>query len=329
MRSSFILILALLLAACSPGAGAGGSLNIVAINPILGDVVSQLGGQHVEVHVLIPAGTDPHAFEPTPQDAAKIAEADLVVINGLGLEASLEAFLQDAEEAGRVIVASDGVAPLDFEGHEDEHSHEGEDHEHEGEDHEHEGEDHDHEGEEHGHHHEGEDPHVWMNPLNVIIWVENIAAALIDADAANAADYQTNAEAYSASLNELDGWIAQQVTEVPVNSRLLVTDHESFNYFAQRYGFEIIGALIPSFSTLSEIPAGELAELEETITAHDVPAIFVGASINPSLAERVSADTGVALVILYGETLSAVDGPAPSYIEMMRYNVSSIVGALR
>lgn len=325
MRSGFVLIFALLLAACSPGAGASDSLNVVAINPILGDVVSQVGGEQVQVTVLIPAGTDPHAFEVTPQDAAKIAEADLVVINGLGLEASLEAFLHDAEEAGRVVVASEGVVPLEFE---DAHEHEDE-HEHEGEEHDHEGEEHDHEDEEHDHHHEGEDPHVWMNPLNVITWVDNIAAALTAADAANAAAYQANAEAYKASLTELDDWITQQVAEVPVNSRQLVTDHESFNYFAQRYGFEIVGALIPSFSTLSEISAGELAELEETITAHNVPAIFVGASINPSLAERVSTDTGVALVILYGETLSASDGPAPNYIEMMNYNVSSIVDALR
>ncbi len=320
MRSGLFIILALLLAACAPVTGSSDGFTVLATNPILGDVVSQVGGEHVVVHVLIPPGTDPHAFEPTPQDAAKIAEADLVVVNGLGLEASLEAFLHDAESDGRVVVASDGIATLEFE---DDHAHE-EEHEHEGE-HEHEDE----HAHEEGHHHEGEDPHVWMNPLNVIVWVDNIAAALAAADGANATAYQANAEAYKASLAQLDGWIKEQVAQLPAASRHLVTDHESFNYFAEHYGFEIVGALIPSFSTLSEVSAGELAEIEEAIAAHGVPAIFIGASINPALAERVSADTGVALVVLYGETLSAADGPAPTYLELMRYNVTSITEALR
>lgn len=327
MRSSSLLVLlALLLSACAPVAGDADSFTVLATTPILGDIVSQMGGEHVEVSVLIPAGTDPHAFEPTPQDAAKIAEADLVVVNGLGLEASLEAFLHDAEDAGRVVVASEGIVTLEFE---DSHAHE-EEHEHDDE-HEHE-EEHEHEGEYHsedGHHHEGADPHVWMDPQNVVIWVDNIAAALSAADTDNAAAYQASAETYKASLIELDGWIQEQVAQVPLANRQLITDHESFNYFAERYGFEIIGALIPSFSTLSETSAGELAEIEEAITGHGVPAIFIGASINPALAERVSADTGVALVVLYGETLSGPDGPAPTYLELMRYNVTSIIDALR
>lgn len=323
MRKIVLVVLAFFLASCSASQGTD-AITVVTTTPILADVVSQVGGDHIQVSVLIPAGTDPHAFEATPQDAANIAEADLVFVNGLGLEASLEAFLHDVEDAGRVVVASEGVVALEFEDHDHEEEHEA-GHEHEGEDHEHEGEEH--EGEHH--HHEGEDPHVWMNPLNVSIWVDNITAALIVADGDNAAVYEANAEAYKASLTELDGWITEQVSEVPQSNRQLVTDHESFNYFAHQYGFEIVGALIPSFSTLSEVSAAELAELEGAIASHGVPAIFIGASMNPSLAERVSADTGVALVVLYGETLSTSDGPAPSYIEMMRYNVSSIVTALR
>lgn len=323
MRKIVLVVLAFFLASCSASQGTD-AITVVATTPILADVVSQVGGDHIQIRVLIPAGTDPHAFEATPQDAANIAEADLVFVNGLGLEASLGAFLDDVEDAGRIVVASEGVVALEFEDHDHEEEHEAE-HEHEDEDHEH--EEQEHEGEHH--HHEGEDPHVWINPLNVSIWVDNITAALVAADGANAAEYQANAEAYKASLAELDGWITEQVGEVPQSSRQLVTDHESFNYFAHQYGFEIVGALIPSFSTLSEISAAELAELEEAIAFHDVPAIFIGASMNASLAERVSADTGVALIVLYGETLSTSDGPAPNYIEMMRYNVSSIVSALR
>lgn len=333
MRFPVFIVLALLLAACAPQAQApsGGGLQVVASNPIIADVASQVGGEHVSVAALVPAGVDPHAFEATPQDIARLDGAALIFINGLGLEDSLESLLHEAEETGKVVVVSAGIEPLGFEddhAHEDEHGHEGEhdDHEHEGEhdDHEHEGE---HDGDEHQHH--GEDPHVWWNPANIQVWVDNIAAALSAADPANAAAYQANAEAYKAELAALDGWIAEQVDGVPTANRQLVVDHQSLNYFAAAYGFESVGALVSSFSTLSEASAGELAELEHAMEHLGVRAIFVGNSANPALAERVSADTGVQVVPLYIETLSTAEGPAATYLEMMRYNVSAIVEALK
>lgn len=343
MRFSVFIVLGLLLAACAPQAAvpAGDGLPVVATNPILADVVSRVGGEHVSVTALIPAGVDPHAFEATPQDIAKLDAAALVFINGLHLEGSLEPLLHEAEEAGKLVTASEGIVALAFEddhAHEDEHA----DHEHEGEhegehedhaDHDHEG-DHEHEGEhahedEHGHDHHGEDPHVWWNPANINVWVDNIAAALSAADPANAASYQANAAAYKAELAELDAWIVEQVASLPAANRKLVVDHQSLNYFAERYGFESVGALVASFSTLSEASAGELAELEHAMQDLGVHAIFVGNSTNPALAERVAADTGVHVVPLYIETLSPLEGPAGSYIEMMRYNVGAIIDALK
>ncbi|MBX3003803.1 MAG: zinc ABC transporter substrate-binding protein, partial [Anaerolineales bacterium] len=179
------------------------------------------------------------------------------------------------------------------------------------------------------HHHGGQDPHVWMDPHNVQAWSAVISTALSQADPAHAAEYQANAARYQAQLEELNGWIAQQVAAIPVEQRQLVTDHESFNYFARRYQFEIVGVLIPSFSSLSEVSAGELATLEQSLSSHAVPAIFIASSINPSLAERIADDIGVQLVTLYAESLSEAQGPAPSYLEMMRYNASAIVDALK
>ncbi|MCW5877973.1 MAG: zinc ABC transporter substrate-binding protein [Anaerolineales bacterium] len=350
-------VTAVLLSACAGVFGASSEgLQVVATTSIVGDVISQIGGQHVEVTVLIPAGADPHGFEPTPQDAAALTSADVVVANGLGLEESLQALL-DAQ-GDKVVYASEGVHALEFdehdhhdedhdhehegeEGHDHDHEHEGEDHdhEHEGEeghdhDHEHEGEDHDHEheGEEshdHDHEHEGPDPHAWMNPQNVKVWVDNIADALAEADPAHAADYAANAESYKAELDALDAWIVEQIAAIDEHDRVLVTDHETLGYFADRYDFEMVGALIPSFSTLSEPSAGELAALEAAIAEHGVEALFVGFTVTSSLAERVAADTGVQLVTLYTEALSAADGPAASYMDMMRYNVSAIVQALK
>jgi ABC-type Zn uptake system ZnuABC Zn-binding protein ZnuA len=314
-KSLFLLsILALLAAACGQAGAQSANLQVVATTPILADVVSQVGGDLIQLSVLIPNNTDPHSFEPAPRDAALIAEADLVFMNGLGLEEFMQSLLTDADAQAAVVSASDGVQTIAFAGEEHEHE-EGE--EHDGEEHE---------GEEHEH--EGADPHVWMNPQNVKVWVENIAAALGQADPQNAAAYRANADAYLQQLEELDSWAQEQIAAIPTANRKLVTDHESFGYFAEHYGFEIVGALIPSYSTLSEPSAGELAELEAAVRSYGVSAIFIGVSVNPALAERVAADTSVTLVPVYTESLSEGE-PAGSYLDLIRYDVLAIVAALQ
>jgi ABC-type Zn uptake system ZnuABC Zn-binding protein ZnuA len=147
-------------------------------------------------------------------------------------------------------------------------------------------------------------------------------------DPANAETYRANAAAYIAELTALDEWIEEQVAQVPPERRKLVTDHEVFGYFAQRYGFEQVGAVISGVSTLAEPSAQEMAALQERIGELDVPAIFVGTTVNPTLAESVARDTGTQIVELYTGSLSDAGGPAPTYIEYMRYNVSRIVEAL-
>lgn len=324
-QAGFVLFVAgaLLLSACAgTPAAETGKLQVVATTGIVGDVVAQVGGEHIAVSVLIPAEADPHSFEPTPQDAAALASADVVVANGFGLEESLQALL-DAQ-GDKVVYASEGIHALEF----DEHDHHDEDYDHEHEDEE--GHEHEHEEEAgHDHEHEGLDPHAWMNPQNVKVWADNVAAALSAADPAHAASYQANAEAYKAELDALDSWAAEQLAGIDHERRVLVTDHETLGYFAARYDFEVIGALIPSLSTLSEPSAGELAALQTAIADHEVDVIFIGFSITPGLAQSVAADTGVQLVTLYTEALSAADGPAASYLDMMRYNVSAIAQALK
>lgn len=304
---TFIILLALSLTACGqPQAAPSGSLSVIASTQLIGDVVSQIAGDEVSVTVLIPAGSDPHSFEPGPQDAALLTDADLVFVNGFGLEESLHDLLEALPDT--VVEVSDGVASLEFE-----HGEEEEGDEHEGDEHE----------------HEGSDPHIWMNPQNVKVWADNIATALSAADPSSASEYKANAQAYKDELDALDAWAGEQIALIPAEQRVLVTDHEAFGYFAEHYGFDLVGALIPSYSTLSEPSAGELAGLEDAIGTHGVNVIFVSSSVNPALAERVAADTGIVLVQLYAESLSGVDGPAPTYIDMMRYNVQAIVDALK
>ncbi len=297
MRAAkFVFALALLfLTACSiPQPSAFGRLNVVATIPMLGDVVHVIGGDMINLTVLIPPGTDPHSFEPVPQDATRVAQADVIFINGLELEGFLRSLLNDATGHGQMVTASDGIATIKFEGEE-----------------------------------YGADPHVWMNPLNVKVWVDNIAEALAQNDPTNADAYHANAEAYKTQLDELDQWAVNQISQIPAAQRQLVTDHDSFGYFADHYGFQVVGALIPSYSTQSEPSAGELADLETAIKQYGPKAIFVGVSLNPALAQRVAADTSVNLVPIYTESLSATDGPAATYLDMIHFDVEAIVEALK
>ncbi|MBI3158143.1 MAG: zinc ABC transporter substrate-binding protein [Chloroflexi bacterium] len=297
-RLCLLLLAALLLAACTAPPESD-SLSVVASTTLVGDVAARVGGARVELTVLLPEGADPHSFEPSPQDLAALEDADLILLNGLGLEENLENILSAA--SAPVAAVSDGITAREFEGEEEE--------------------------QEEGEH--GLDPHVWMDPRNVAVWAQNIAAALAEADPANAAEYRANAETYAAELDELHGWIVEQVSLIPAANRALVVDHDSLGYLADAYGFQLLGSVVPSFSTLAEPSAQELAALEDAIIAAGVPAIFVDTTINPALAERIAADTGAQVVRLYSASLSEPGGPAATYIELMHYNVTAIVEALK
>jgi ABC-type Zn uptake system ZnuABC Zn-binding protein ZnuA len=266
-------------------------LQALATTTIIGDVVGQVGGELVEVRTLLPPGADPHTFEPAPQDAASAADASLVFANGAGLEPFMGRLGLDPQD-DRVVMLSDGLELLQLDPSSPEADETG-----------------------------GLDPHVWFDPNNVIAWTDTIAQALGQADPANAGQYRQNAGAYQAELRALDAWIQQQVEQVPPENRKLVTDHLVFGYFAARYGFEQVGAVIPGFSTAAGPSAQELAALEARMIDQGVPAIFVGATANPDLAQRVAEDTGVRLVTLPTES--------GDYLELMRSAVGALVEALK
>ncbi|MDT8898028.1 metal ABC transporter substrate-binding protein [Thermanaerothrix sp. 4228-RoL] len=290
----------------SPTLQDGQKVRVLATTTLVGDVVKQVGGEWVDLHVLLPVGADPHSFEPTPQDAAKLAQADLIFANGLDLEAFLEPLIESAGAAERVVYVSEGIEPLSLAA-----------------------EVHDHAEESAGHSHGEFDPHVWMDPNNVMVWVDNIEKALSARDPAHAAGYAENARAYRQALKDLDAWIREQVAQVPVEKRKIVTDHLVFGYFAQRYGFEQVGAVVPGFSTLSAPSAQELAGLEAQIRALGVKTIFVGSTVNPAVAQRLAEDVGAKIVTVYTGSLSPADGPAATYLDFMRYNVLALVNNLK
>ena len=300
-----ILVLVMLLSACSPAATpTPGSPRVIAAESFLADIAQNVAGQRLTIETLVPLGIDPHAFEPTPQDVAKVASADLIIINGGGFESWMEAILTSAGGTHRVIEASAGLTsrePLAVE-----------------------------EGEDHDHEHQGLDPHFWLNPQNVIQYVRNIRDSLAEIDPAGADDYTKNAEAYIQQLTDLDLWIEAQVAVIPLQERILITNHESFGYFADRYQFQMIGTVLPGVSTDAAPSAQQMANLINLISASGAKAIFIEISANPQLAEQIAGETGVTVVTqVRTHSLSAPGGDAPTYIEMMKHNTAIIVDALR
>lgn len=284
--------------------GAGEKLRVVATTSIVGDVVAQVGGDLIELTTLIPPGQDPHTYEPTAQDIAQVEQAQVVFVNGLGLEEGLLNTVESVRGAPLVPVSA-GIEPLEAgEGY-----HEGEDGEHE---------------------HAGADPHTWMDPTNVIVWTGNIAEALAALDPAHANTYQQNADAYAGELRDLDAYITERVAEIPPEQRKLVTNHEAFGYFARRYGFEVIGTVYIGAAQLAEPSAGDMARLIQTIREEGVRAIFIETTVSDALARTIAGEIGreVGVYTLYTGSLGEPGSGADSYIGMMRANIDTIVEGL-
>jgi ABC-type Zn uptake system ZnuABC Zn-binding protein ZnuA len=307
-----ILSMTLLLTACtedriSSSQEGINQLQVVVTTTFVGDVVKQVAGDLPVITVLLEPGQNPHGYQPSPQDMVRISNADLIFANGLGLEEFLPDLLESTENSRALVEVSAGIdlLPLVEEIHIEDHDGE-EDHEDSEVD---------------------VDPHVWFDPNNLMIWTDNIAAALAAADPEHADLYLANAATYQTQLEELDSWIHEQVDAIPPENRELVTDHTSFGYFAEEYGFQQIGAVIPAPTTEAETSGRQLSELMETIQEYDVKVIFVSRDIDPGLAEMVAEETGAELTALFFGSLTT-GGQADDYLSFMRYNVEMIVSAL-
>jgi ABC-type Zn uptake system ZnuABC Zn-binding protein ZnuA len=284
-------------------AAAPGTPKVLAVETFLADIAQNVAGDRLKVEALIPIGVDPHSFEPAPADIRRVAESQVLIANGAGFEGFLVKLLQNAGGQRLMIEAADGLVGRTPRPEE-------------------------HAGETEAEHEI--DPHFWLDPLSAIKYVENIRDGLSEVDPAGQEIYARNAEAYIGKLHELDTWIKAQVQDVPEARRLLVTNHESFGYFADRYGFRIVGTVIPSVSTGAAPSAQQLAQLVDHLRTTAAPAIFLETGANPQLANQLSGEVGTNVVTdLYTHSVTASGGNAPNYIEMMRYNVRKIVTALK
>lgn len=300
-----------------PGTGTG--LRVVATTSILGDVVASIVGEHAEVEVLVPAGVDPHGFSPSARDAARLREADLVVANGLGLEESLQDALAAAEEDGvEVLHVAEEVDPLAVP--EGEHG-DGQGTHAEGS-----------EGEAHDDDHGALDPHVWLDPVRMAEAAELIGARLADlAPAPAGGSWEERGAAYADELRAVDEEIGGLLAGIPPERRLLVTSHDNLRYFAERYDFEVLGAVIPGTSSQSQPSTREVADLAALIERRDVPAIFTDvAGGTGRLAETLAAEAGrdVAVVEVYTDALGQQGSGAESLVELLRTNAERIADAL-
>jgi ABC-type Zn uptake system ZnuABC Zn-binding protein ZnuA len=302
-----------MLSACrgTPASDSGTTAPVViASATFLADITRNIAGDRLTVVSLLPVGADPHSYQATPSDVTKIAESKVLILNGIEYEHFIEALLENAGGERLIITASDGLEPHHME------EHEGEEHAEETETDE-------------GDEHNAGDPHMWLDPNLVTTYVENIREGLTHFDPNGATVFQSNADAYTAELKSLDAWIVEQVSQIPEEKRLLVTNHEALGYFAERYDFTLIGAVVPSVSTNASPSAGQMAELIDIIDSSGAPAIFLDEVENPALAQQIADETGVLVVTdLHLESLTE-GAPAATYIDMMKHNVSRIVEALR
>jgi zinc/manganese transport system substrate-binding protein len=301
-RIMLVLLAGLPLTAWSAaGSAAEPPLKVVASFSILGDMVQEIGGDHVDLTTLVGPDGDAHVYEPNPSDAKAIAAARLLVINGLGFESWLPRLADASSFTGETITASSGITPRIFEeaGH-----------------------DHD-DAEEHG----VNDPHAWQSLTNGVIYARNIGAALAKADPDHAADYEKATADYVARLRALDAAIKARLAAIPTNRRKIVTSHDAFGYFGDAYGIQFIAPV--GTSTEAEASAADVAKIIDQIRDENITSVFMENITNTKLIDQIVNETGARVGgSLYSDALSGTEGPASSYEKMFNWNVSQLMEAM-
>ena len=257
-------------------------VNVVVSLAIFADFARQVGGDRVDVSTLVPAGADPHTYEPGPSRVAKLTKADLVIVNGLGLEAALEDVVEENTSSSAILVElAEGLPVID------------------------------------------KNPHLWLDVLNAIAYVEHIRDALAEIDPAGADTYRANADGYLAELRTLDEEVAAAIDSIPPERRKLVTFHDAFPYLAHRYGLEVVAVVVASPG--KEPSAKDVANLVDAIAAEDVPAVFKEPQLNARILELAADDAGVEVCTLYS---AALDKKVNTYVKLMRFNAKELTRCL-
>ncbi|MBO0884881.1 MAG: zinc ABC transporter substrate-binding protein [Mycobacterium sp.] len=282
----------------APTAHAAAPLNVVATTTQIEDFVAHVGGERVNVLPILAGDDDPHDYQPTADDARKFAQADLVLANGVGLETWMDPLLTNVPNGTPIVRLGDesDLPLLQGTGEEEQSG----------------------------------DPHVWQDPTNVEKMVVKIRDTLSATDPDGAPTYQANAEVYTAQLDQLDQSISQQIQTIPPDQRKLVTNHDAFTYYVNRYGLTFVGSVIPSLSTDAQPSAAEVQQLVQEIADQHVKAIYTETTVNPQLERQIAQLASVKVYSnLYGDALGKAGTPGETYIGAMQFNTQQIVDGLR
>ena len=286
-------------------------LNVIASFSILGDIAANVGGDRIELTTLVGPDADAHAYEPKPNDAVVMSKAKVVLINGFGFEGFMERLAKTSATSAAIVEVAKGIETIK--------PNEG--------GHHHEGEEATHQESEGGHDHGEIDPHAFQSVPNVRKYVSAIADAFCAADQAGCETYKSNASIYDAKLATLDAEIRGAIASLPAEKRTIITSHDAFGYFAHEYGLTFLAP--EGVSTESEASAADVSKLVDQIREDKASAIFVENISDPRLVNQIATETGIKVGgALYSDALSTKDGPAPTYIDLMRHNITTIKGAV-
>ena len=282
---------------------------VVVTTSIIGDWVENVAGDRVTLKFLAGPNTDTHTYEPTPKDAAALAKADIIFENGLELEYWLDPLYRSVNSKAQRVALADNLEDL-ISVRDDDHNHD-----------------------QHGRcsHYSEYDPHIWLDPQNAITSVKLVKTHLLCIDPENSNNYKQQEELYVEKLQDLDTWIQKEVGQIPERNRVLVTNHNTFSYFARRYDFENLGNIMGATSTEGVNPSARyITQMIKLIKEREVPAIFRENIQGGSIVTAVALEAGLEMPgVLYVESLSDKSGPAATYVDLMRYNVNTIVDNLK
>lgn len=265
---------------------------VVATASIFADMAQNIAGDEVRIESVVPIGGDPHIYEPTPSDAQLIANADLILKNGLTFEGWLTELIANSGTKAEVKLITEGITPIGSQTYEN-----------------------------------STDPHAWMDAKNGLVYIKNIKDALVKLRPELKEQFEFNYGVYRQQLEDMDIYIQAEITKIPVKQRILITSHDAFQYFGRHYGVRLESVL--GTSTDAQVQTSDMKRLVQVIAETGVPAVFVESTINPKLLEQLAKDNGVVIGgQLYSDSIGSKDSPAPSYLDMLKHNTDTIVKAL-
>lgn len=286
------LVLAILLLGSSASLQSQDKPLVVSTASIFADMAEVIGGNLIEVQSIVPIGGDPHIYEPTPANAQLVNKADLIIKNGLTFEGWLNELIENSGTEATVKLITEGITPISSEKYQN-----------------------------------SSDPHAWMDVKNGMIYIENIKDALVALDPEHEEEYTFNFEYYKQQMQDLDQEIVAQINTIPAIQRILITSHDAFRYYGQRYGIKVEAVL--GTSTDAEVQTSDMVRLNKVIKSSGVPAVFIETTVNPKLLQQLANDNDIEIGgLLYSDSIGDKDSPAPTYLDMLRYNTNTIVQAL-